>query len=251
MTNGFFICCFTVGNLMLLGTQKYFSGWAFTVLSLFTLSAVAQTTEDITVTVVSSPAQFTPGNSSGANEYRVTVGKTGTNIVSNIKVKIGFDNATGVDSIDWACTGAGSSTCSQVSGSSSDNEITVNFNLVNQDTVSIDFDQVDYAPEFFSDLVFTAVLTDDGDDNSSTNSTDSNTVLRESVSLINIANSDSKTDYTPGETSTYNVLISNSGPSAVQDLTFNDIVPVGFSVTSWSCTPTSNCSNTAGNNVNP
>ena len=236
---------------MLLGTQKYFSGWAFTVLSLFTLSAVAQTTEDITVTVVSSPAQFTPGNSSGANEYRVTVGKTGTNIVSNIKVKIGFDNATGVDSIDWACTGAGSSTCSQVSGSSSDNEITVNFNLVNQDTVSIDFDQVDYAPEFFSDLVFTAVLTDDGDDNSSTNSTDSNTVLRESVSLINIANSDSKTDYTPGETSTYNVLISNSGPSAVQDLTFNDIVPVGFSVTSWSCTPTSNCSNTAGNNVNP
>jgi uncharacterized repeat protein (TIGR01451 family)/fimbrial isopeptide formation D2 family protein len=62
------------------------------------------------------------------------------------------------------------------------------------------------------------------------------TVLR--VADLSISKQDASTQYTPGGTTVYTLLISNAGPHHAYAVTVNDVLPNGVSINgSWSCDP--------------
>jgi hypothetical protein len=144
---------------MFLGTSKKLSGLAFLVCSFFALPALS---DDIGVSIDTHPAQFTPGTNSAAGAYVVTVSKDGSGSVSGIEVELSFTASSGVDEFDWACSGAGVSSCSSNSGTNTDANKTFTITLDGTNAVTLTVGQVAYEAEFFSDLTFTAKVTDDG-----------------------------------------------------------------------------------------
>lgn len=69
---------------------------------------------------------------------------------------------------------------------------------------------------------------------------------------ISVSKTDSTTDYMPGGTGTYSVVVSNSASSdPLVNGTFQDTLPDGVTLSgAWSCTPASSCSPSSGGSVN-
>jgi len=71
---------------------------------------------------------------------------------------------------------------------------------------------------------------------------------------LQITKDDLVTTYTAGGITTYEIVVSNAGPSAVTGATVNDIFPLLITSASWTCTPTAGAScsspNGSGNLVN-
>ena len=244
---------------MFLGTYKKLSGLAFLACSLFSVSVWA---DDIGVSIDTYPSQFTPGQSSTAGAYVVTVSKTGSGTVSGIVVRLSFSASSGVNEFTWACSGAGSSDCSSSGGTNNDHNRDITLSLDGTNAVTLTVGSVDYDADFFSDLTFTAMMTNDGssnNDNNNSNDSDNQVITRSSNTNISLTNSDGFNDYKPGESSSYTIKVSNTGPSAAENLNISDVVPSGFTITSWTCAPyttpvsDSICSNNGGTNshVNP
>lgn len=237
---------------MFLGTYKKLSGLAFLACSLIALPAWS---DDIGVSIDTYPDEFTPGTNSATGAYVVTVSKDGSGTVSDIEVELSFTNSSGVDEFDWSCSGAGASSCASGSGTNPDANRTFTITLDGTNALTITVGSVVYKAEFFSDLSFAAEMTDDGSSNHDTNNSndnDSESIERASSTNITVTNSDGATNYTPGNSSSYIIKVSNTGPSAAQNLNVSDVIPTGFSISSWSCSADtgSSCSDTGGNNGN-
>lgn len=76
------------------------------------------------------------------------------------------------------------------------------------------------------------------------------TVNKATTADISVLKADlnGSTTYTPGATSTYEIVVSNAGPLDVDNIVVNDTLPSGFSAASWSCNPTgsANCDTASG-----
>lgn len=241
---------------MLLGTHTKLSVIAFLASSFFSLTALA---DDIGVTIDTFPGTFTPGTTSGAGVYEITVSKAGSGTVAGIEVRLSFSSSSGVNEFQWSCSGAGASSCSSGSGTNNDHNIDLILSLEDTNAVTLTLGSVKYEPEFFDDLTFSATMINDGvsnTDSNDTNDTDSQTITRASITDISVTNTDGQGTYKPGENSTYTIKVSNTGPSAAENLNISDIIPIsGFTITSWACSADagSSCSNSGGanSNVNP
>ncbi len=238
---------------MLLGTHKKLSVFAFLAFSIFSFNGFA---DDIGVTIDTFPGTFTPGTTSNADIYEVTVSKTGSGTVNGIVVRLAFTGSSGVNELQWSCSGTGASNCSSGSGTNNDHNIDLTLSLEDTNAVTLTLGSVKYESEFFDDLTFSATMVNDGSsntDSNDTNDTDSKTITRASITDISITNTDGQGTYKPGESSSYTIEVSNQGPSAAENLNISDIIPVsGFTITSWTCSAVtgSSCSNNGGNNSN-
>lgn len=237
---------------MFLGTFKKLSGLAFLACSLFSVSVLA---DDIGVSIDTYPSQFTPGQTSAAGAYVVTVSKDGSGTVAGIVVRLSFSGSSGVNEFDWSCSGAGASSCSSGGATNTDHDRDFTISLDGTNAVTLTVGSVAYEAEFFNNLTLSAEVTNDGasnNDNNSTNDTDSQSITRSSITDISLTNNDGNANYKPGENSTYSIKVSNTGPSAAQNLIVSDIIMAGFNITSWSCVADtgSSCSNAGGSNLN-
>ncbi|MCW8869308.1 MAG: DUF11 domain-containing protein, partial [Proteobacteria bacterium] len=237
---------------MFLGTFKKLSGLAFLACSLFSVSVLA---DDIDVSIDTYPSQFTPGQTSAAGAYVVTVSKDGSGTVAGIVVRLSFSGSSGVNEFDWSCSGAGASSCSAGSGTNNDHNRDFTLSLDGTNAVTLTVGSVAYEAEFFNNLTLSVDVTNDGasnNDNNSANDTDSQGITRSSITDISLTNNDGKANYKPGENSTYTIKVSNTGPSAAQNLNVSDVIMAGFNITSWGCVADSgsSCSNAGGSNSN-
>jgi uncharacterized repeat protein (TIGR01451 family) len=88
---------------------------------------------------------------------------------------------------------------------------------------------------FTGDLVNTASVAPPAGvtDPNNTNDSQTDTDTQNSVADLSITKTDGTTQYTPGTTTTYTVVVTNNGPSNVTGATITDNIPVG---TTWSYT---------------
>lgn len=59
------------------------------------------------------------------------------------------------------------------------------------------------------------------------------------IADISVSKSDTSTIYTPGQTLTYNIVVTNDGPSSISGVSVSDVLPSGLTLSAaWTCTVT-------------
>ncbi|MRX28608.1 DUF11 domain-containing protein [Kangiella sp. HZ709] len=69
----------------------------------------------------------------------------------------------------------------------------------------------------------------------------SENILYPCAADLSVAKDDSSLNYTPGQSSTYQISISNSGPANIASAVISDLIPDGFTIGSVSCSVASAC----------
>ncbi|WP_395375280.1 beta-propeller fold lactonase family protein [Marinicella sp. W31] len=214
---------------------------------------------DIAIEIDTAPANFTPGTSQ-TNAYTIRVSKeAGSADVDDISISSAFSTGT-TSGVTWSCAATGASNCDAANGSGN---ISASLDLSGDgNDVVFTINNVTFDQDIFSNISLNASITDSGQtggssnsDGTSSNDTDIDAIIRSSSTDISISVTDNTGTYTPGTTTTYDVIVSNTGPSDAQNVTFSDVVPTGMTITSWSCSadPGSSCSSSGASNgnVNP
>ena len=135
----------------------------------------------------------------------------------------------------WTCVGSGGGTCT-ASGSGNINDsaslpagasvtYTLTATLSASATGSLTNTATVSPPPGVSDL-----------NPANNSSTDTDTI--NAVVGLGVTKTDGATTYTPGGTATYTIVVTNAGPSAATDVTINDALPAGVTLTATpTCTP--------------
>ena len=65
---------------------------------------------------------------------------------------------------------------------------------------------------------------------------------------LSITKTDGQTEAVPGEALTYEIVVSNAGPSAVADVAIDDVMPTDLNAVSWTCVAAggANCDDVSG-----
>ena len=203
---------------------------------------------DLSITKDDGVGTYTPG---GSVVYTIVVSNAGPNAVTGGTVTDTFDTSR-LNTITWTCAPAGGASCT--AGGSGNINDTVNMpvgstltytvnanvnggaagNLVN--TASVDVPAGTYDP-----------------DTSNNSATDTDTLVNPSIDL-SITKTDGSATYSPGDTLTYTIIVTNNGLATASGFNITDSVPLLNNNLSVSCTPGSgsdSCgtNNTSGTNV--
>jgi|GEM_PF-3316640 len=191
-----------------------------------------------TVLKTSSPSSPVAGQSI---TYTVTVSNSGTTNAAGVSV---IDNLpTGLSNISWTCSATSGSVCNVTSGTGNLNttaDVTTTGSAVYTITADID-------SSFSGSLSNSASVSHpddtDPDDNSSTDTT---TVTQ--VSDIQVSKSHSPVPFVAGDSGSWSIVITNTGPSDATNISVIDTIPVDFQSPTWVCsaTGTGSCANTTG-----
>ncbi|MBU1822393.1 MAG: DUF11 domain-containing protein, partial [Bacteroidetes bacterium] len=105
---------------------------------------------------------------------------------------------------------------------------------------------------FTGDLVNTATVTAPVGvtDPTPGNNSETDTDTQNSRADLSITKSDAKGTYTPGTTTTYTVVVSNTGPSNVVNATVTDNAPNGTTITNWTAMFAGGAAGTSAGNGN-
>ena len=190
-------------------------------------SDVPPTTADLGVTKTDGVLFYTPG---GSTTYTVVVTNHGPQIAYSALVEDYLPAS--ITSATWTCVGAGGAAC-PASGSGDIyyvSDIPAGGTLTYTITANI-------SPAATGNLVNTATVTeapattdpDPGNDSA----TDTDTATPSAN--LSITKSDGVATYTPGSTTTYTVVVSNSGPSNVTGATVTDNFPAALTSHNWTC----------------
>jgi uncharacterized repeat protein (TIGR01451 family) len=195
-------------------------------------STVPATSSDVSISVSDGATAEVPGTSV---TYTITAANAGPDAVSRATVSDTFQAP--LTSCHWTCAGGAGGTCSSAgSGNINDNTVTLPVGGTATYTAVCSL-----PTSVTGTLSNTATITDptgvtDPSPNNNT-STDSEP-LTPQVEL-SITNSDGQTSQTAGLSATYNIQVTNTGPSDAPGTMVVDTFPSALSCT-WTCTGTFN-----------
>src|SRR5690606_28832936 len=180
----------------------------------------------------SGPASYTPGTT--ANDgWPLVVSNTGDSTISDIVITTNFPAGIPTGAIDWRCreTGTGSNCGGSGTGSGglsrsgdsvgADGSITCSFDVAFPSGMGLD------------PLAVSAGLRRDAPATTWTLATESGLDRQVDVSISK--DNDGVSTYTPGQASSWNVELTNDGPSDADGVLVTDNAPAGMAIGPWSC----------------
>jgi uncharacterized repeat protein (TIGR01451 family)/fimbrial isopeptide formation D2 family protein len=197
---------------------------------------------DLAITKTDGSTTYTPG---GTLTYTITVTNNGPSNVTGATVTDTFPAA--ITSASWTCTGTGGATCT-ASGSGNITD-TVNIPAGEHVTYTVTARVSAGASGNLANTSSVAPptgVTDPNLDNNTATDTDSQNPEAD----LAITKTDGTTQYTPGGTLTYTIVVTNNGPSNVTGATVTDTFPPAITSASWTCTGTGGATCTASGSGN-
>jgi len=197
---------------------------------------------DLGVTKVSAPATYTPG---GTVVWTIVATNNGPSTINGGTVTDLFPAA--VTSASWTCTASAGSSCTLSNGNGN---ISTTVNLLPSGTATF-IVTAQISPTATGNLTNTvtvntpAGVTDSNPSNNSATETDTPAPVAD----LRMSKTDGSATYTPGGSTTYTIVVTNDGPSAVTGATVTDSLPAGATSGSWTCAASagSSCTAAAGN----
>jgi uncharacterized repeat protein (TIGR01451 family) len=187
-----------------------------------TLAAVTH----LTVDKDDASLTYTPG---GTAIYVVSIGNSGPSDAQDVSLADTLPAGVTLNGT-VACAATGSAVCGNVSGvsggstaSMSNGSIAAGAGNMLQISVPVAFG----AGLTIDPLINTATATDPGDPNPE-NGSDSD--VRKASSGLTVTKDDGSTTYTPGGIATYNIVVTNAGPSNANALSVTDNLPPGVTL---------------------
>ncbi len=196
---------------------------------------------DITMSLNDGFLQYTPGTTN--RDYTVTVANNGPSEATAIQ--FGDSINPGFLITGWTCATDSGSGCSSAGASNANVNPTFDLKLNEIATLVVTADFASSAIANPMEYTTSATVTDlEASDPTPASVTDANTRAPQSNLAIEVNTLISTdTEYTPGLGQTYEVVVTNNGPSDVSGVTVVDNNLTDFSMISWSCTadPGSSC----------
>ena len=202
----------------------------------------AAASADLGVTKTDGSTTYTPGNNV---VYTIVVTNHGPSDV--IGAAVSDPLPAGITTANWTCVASAGSSCT-ASGSGA---ITDSVNLKNAGTAT--YTATLAVPSTFNgDLVnvATATVPVGTTDPDSSNNTGTDTDTVNAQSSLAITKDDGSATYTPGGTATYDIVVTNAGPSDASAVAVSDLLPAGEALAGTpTCTVngTGSCGNLSGN----
>jgi uncharacterized repeat protein (TIGR01451 family) len=201
-----------------------------------TANVTRASVSDINLTVTNAPTSYTPGLT---GSYVFTVSNDGG---PSDAQSLTFSDVVpaGMTITSWSCTADTGSSCDDNGGNNSNVDPALQLDVNDEATITVN---VAYQSSSTTDpLVYTGRITfgdanmTDPDDTSPISVSDSNTLNRVSNLVVSVnTDNPSETDYTPGATEVYDVVITNNGPSNVNGITIADNNLAVFESINWTC----------------
>jgi len=180
---------------------------------------------DLEITKTDGVATYTPGQ---PVTYTIVATNNGPNSADGATVADAFP--AGITSATWTCVAAGGAACPNAAGTGNINEVIASLPNGGSVTYTVTA-QTD--PAATGDLVNTATITSPAGapDPTPANNTDTDTDTPDAQADLSITKDDSMTDYVPGTTGTYTIVVNNAGPSNVTGASVTDTLPLGVTLT--------------------
>ena len=192
----------------------------------------------LTVSKTDGQTNYLPGDTV---VYTILVSNTGNWAVTGANVSDIFSTNVNIASWTWnAVPTVGSSVVPPTSGTNTDINATVNLAVGGSVTFTVTALTKTTAT---TDLVNTVTVTPPAGRGDPVSSTDTDKIR----SLLTVTKTDGQTNYLPGDTVTYSIVVSNTGNWAVTGANVSDIFSTNPNIASW----TWNAVPTAGSSVTP
>ena len=199
----------------------------------FLLLAAAPVWADIVLNPgFTAPPNYTPGST---GSWTLTVQNTGDMAETDLDVATSFPTGATVTAASCSTVGTGSVCDNNLNSgelASTGNKIAVggsiSFSLTLSYTANMALDP----------LAATATIT--SSDPTQSSAPTASSVLRR-VSDISVTKTSAASNYTPGESGSFIVTVTNDGPSDAPGLTLVDSAPSGMTIGNWNCTPQAQC----------
>ena len=198
---------------------------------------VTITNFDLTITKDDGVSQYVPGESV---TYTIVVNNVGNGDALNAVVS----DIIPVQFVSWSWTclqTGGAANCAAYSGSADFNNV-IDLPSGSSITYTVTAQIASAAEGALTDIVrvtpATGLATDPTpDDNEATDIDNQN-----SLADLSVTKDDGVTEYIPGESVTYNIVVSNAGPSDAPGSLVSDEIPTQFTSWSWTCVQTGGAS---------
>ena len=184
---------------------------------------------DISVTKSVASSMYTPGSTL---VFSVVVLNSGPNSASNVLISDPAPTGTTISS--WNCMASGGATCPNGSGSGNLNETAPSLPNGGALTYEITLQ----IPAGFSTLVTNEVTvsSDTADPDSSDLMASDSASAGPAVADLSVSKTANQLIYVPGLSTTFDVIVSNSGPSNAASVLITDLAPAGTAISGWTCT---------------
>ena len=199
---------------------------------------------NLSITKTDSVTTYVPGESV---TYTITASNAGPSDISGATVADTFPAQ--VSGTSWTCAAVGGATCSASgSGNISDS---LDFPVGSSVTYSVTANIASSATGNMTNTAIVSVPAGASDPNTGNNSANDTDTPAPKADL-SITKDDSVTDYTPGGSVAYSIVVSNAGPSDVSGATVSDTFPVQVASASWTCSATgsASCTSSGTGNLN-
>ena len=167
--------------------------------------------------------------------YSIQVTNLGPGLAPNTRV---IDTLpAGLSNASWTCSASPGSSCLAANGSGNLDAL-VNLAANGQATINLTASLSPAATGLLANTVSVAPGAGVNDPVSSNNQATDTDTLTPKISL-SLTKSDGRSSVFPGQATSYTIVVSNAGPSAVNGISVLDIMPAQLSGVTWTCTAVS------------
>ncbi len=196
---------------------------------------------DLSITKTDGVTAVVPGTST---TYTITVANSGPSTVAGADVNDFLP--AGIVAANWVCNAAGGATCGTASGSG---DVSLLATLPAGGSITIDVvAAIDPAAVGFVVNSATVAAPAGVIDTNAANDVATDSDALTPIADLAITKNDGLVSALPGDPVSYNVVVTNNGPSAVVGASVTDVMPGGLTAVVWTCTaaPNSRCAAASG-----